>query len=206
MMRQRTVAGMLAAALATACGGSGGGGVTPPAETGTVRGTVAENAQGVAGAALQLSRAGATTRSATSSAAGEFQFPQVATGSWTLAIAAPQGYTVSGAASTTVSVAANQTTTVNFALTRDGPPAPGTTEVVMRDNVFDAADITVAAGSTVRWRNAGSVEHNSTSTAGIWASGNLAPGATFARVFGEAGTFSYACTLHAGMSGIIRVQ
>jgi plastocyanin len=61
---------------------------------------------------------------------------------------------------------------------------------------FKPRAITIAKGTRVRWTNAGSVNHTTTSNKGVWDSGVLAPGATFGRVFRRAGTFKYHCTIH----------
>lgn len=90
--------------------------------------------------------------------------------------------------------------------TEDRCPANEFT-IEMRDNNFNPTPATISAGTTVRWRNAGTVQHNTiSSTAGLWTSGNLNPGSTFPRQFDTVGTFAYTCTLHAGMAGTIIVQ
>ena len=61
---------------------------------------------------------------------------------------------------------------------------------------FKPRAITISKGTRVRWTNAGSVNHTTTSNKGVWDSGVLAPGATFGRVFRRAGTFKYHCTIH----------
>jgi plastocyanin len=212
MRAQRMAVFVIAATLAAAgCGGGSPadpGPSQPPAEQfGTVRGTVSAAGAPVAGASLQLTAAGAAPRTATSAANGNYQFNQVAPGSWSIAITPPAGYTVQGAATATVTVAANQIVTTDFTLAAPAPPPPGeVVEITMQDNVFNPNEVTVPVNTTVRWRNAGGVEHNSTGAGGLWASPNLAPGATFQRTFSQAGEFDYVCTLHAGMTGTVRVQ
>jgi plastocyanin len=61
---------------------------------------------------------------------------------------------------------------------------------------FKPKAITIAKGTKVRWTNAGTVSHTTTSIKGVWDSGVLAPGAAFGRVFKKAGTFKYHCTIH----------
>jgi plastocyanin len=61
---------------------------------------------------------------------------------------------------------------------------------------FMPKTITIAKGTKVKWTNGGSVNHTTTSNKGLWDSGALAPGATFAHVFRRAGTFKYHCTIH----------
>ena len=93
-----------------------------------------------------------------------------------------------------------------------GPgPAPAQITVSMRDNFFQQRVDTVAAGGTVTWRNDGNNPHTSTSDAGVWDSGSVASGGTFARQFTQAGSFPYFCTFHGqaggvGMAGTIVVR
>jgi plastocyanin len=61
---------------------------------------------------------------------------------------------------------------------------------------FKPKAITIAKGTKVRWTNAGTVSHTTTSNKGLWDSGVLAPGAAFGRVFRKVGTFKYHCTIH----------
>jgi plastocyanin len=57
----------------------------------------------------------------------------------------------------------------------------------------------------VSWTNNGATVHNVTSNSGAFASGSLNPGATFQYTFTTAGSYPYACTLHAGMNGTVMV-
>jgi plastocyanin len=61
---------------------------------------------------------------------------------------------------------------------------------------FKPKAITISKGTRVRWTNAGSVSHTTTSNNGVWDSGVMAPGAAFGRVFRKVGTFKYHCTIH----------
>ena len=87
-----------------------------------------------------------------------------------------------------------------------GPPTPTATNAVsVSDNQFSPSAIRVAPGTTVTWTWAqGSSVHNVTFQGG--ASDNLSNGATFSRTFPTAGTFTYHCTLHPGMTGTVTVQ
>ena len=68
---------------------------------------------------------------------------------------------------------------------------------------FDPAQITIATGTTVAWRNEDSVPHTVTSTDGAFDSGIFDPGATFTWTFAEPGSFPYACQLHPQMQGTV---
>jgi hypothetical protein len=86
----------------------------------------------------------------------------------------------------------------------------GSLSVSQTDALRFAPNTVVAAvGQVVVWTNVGSrATHTSTSEAGLWDSGSLAPGASFAFRFTQPGTFLYRCTFHAaqGMVGSVVVQ
>ena len=89
---------------------------------------------------------------------------------------------------------------------RPGPLQTTTTATVrIRDLGFHPRRLEVAPGTTVRWMNRDSVTHTATSNTGIWASGRIAPGDSFSRVFSRAGIFRYRCTIHPNMTGRIVV-
>jgi plastocyanin len=71
---------------------------------------------------------------------------------------------------------------------------------------FSPTTLNVDAGTTVVWQNRDSSAHTTTSdTAGLW-NATLAPGQEFSRTFSAAGSFSYKCTIHAGMTGTVVVK
>ncbi|HYM59108.1 MAG TPA: plastocyanin/azurin family copper-binding protein [Solirubrobacteraceae bacterium] len=71
---------------------------------------------------------------------------------------------------------------------------------------FTPASVTIAAGCSVRWTQTSSTKHTTTSTTGVWNSGQLNQGQTYTRQFVSAGSFPYRCTLHPGsMTGTITV-
>ncbi|HEY9229545.1 MAG TPA: plastocyanin/azurin family copper-binding protein [Gemmatimonadaceae bacterium] len=86
------------------------------------------------------------------------------------------------------------------------PTTPvSTSAVTVSDNVFNPAAIQVAPGTTVRWTwSSDAREHNVRFTDG--GSEILAANATFSRAFPTAGTFTYQCTLHSGMTGTVTVR
>jgi plastocyanin len=94
-----------------------------------------------------------------------------------------------------------------------GPSASeaSTSTVAAADNYFWSFDawsstITVEAGDTVTWENRGGSRHNVIGA--DWASGLLAPGTTYSRVFTTPGQYDYRCTLHEaeGMIGRVVVR
>ena len=73
------------------------------------------------------------------------------------------------------------------------------------DFSYSPRTITVSRGTRVRWTNAGATPHTVSSNAGTWGSGTLASGDVFRRVFRRAGSFSYHCTFHPTMRGMVIV-
>lgn len=89
------------------------------------------------------------------------------------------------------------------AVTHDVTVGPGTT--------FSPAQLTIQAGDTVRWSNAGGI-HNVVADGGTFGSG-AASGSSwvYSFTFQNAGGFPYYCEVHggpggAGMSGVVTVQ
>lgn len=87
------------------------------------------------------------------------------------------------------------------------PSAPVTTNAIdVVDNSFNPAGTTVTPGTTVTWTWKGFEVHNVTfSQTSLGTSGNQTSG-TYQKAFPTAGTFSYSCTNHIGMSGSITVK
>ena len=88
------------------------------------------------------------------------------------------------------------------------PEAPvATTSVALQNSLFNPTNIVVAPGATVTFNNADGISHNvifanqSITSIGEWVSGNRT-----ASMPAAAGTYGYTCTLHAGMSGSVKVQ
>jgi len=79
-----------------------------------------------------------------------------------------------------------------------------TTSVTVEDNQFTPRNIIVATGSTVTWTWSASQGHNVTFPSG--SSSATQTSGTFSRQFPAAGTFTYQCTQHSGMTGSVMVQ
>lgn len=82
--------------------------------------------------------------------------------------------------------------------------------VSITDYKFSPDTVHVNLGDSVVWTNNGSNQHTTTSGLngvpdGLWDSGTLAHGATFAHVFPVDGTFNYYCKFHymIGMLGVV---
>jgi len=80
-----------------------------------------------------------------------------------------------------------------------------TNAINVRNNLFDPNATSVPVGSTVTWTWASDADlHNVT-----FSDGQKSPDqnrGTYSRTFSSAGTFTYTCTLHAGMNGTITVR
>lgn len=86
----------------------------------------------------------------------------------------------------------------------EGPPADGDVTVAVVDDDFEPEGVRVTAGSTVTWEwQDTSSRHNV--VADTFESETQAEG-TFSHTFTEPGTFTYVCTLHSGMDGVVEVE
>jgi plastocyanin len=80
-------------------------------------------------------------------------------------------------------------------------------EVAVKDNLFAPATIHAKVGQKITWNLDGQVAHTVTATEGAsFDSGALQPGASFSYVTKKAGTISYLCSFHQGMTGQIVVE
>ena len=84
--------------------------------------------------------------------------------------------------------------------------APARHEVVIRGFAFAPPSLAIAAGDTVVWSNQDIVPHTATAEDGRWNSDTLAAGASWRRVFAEAGAHPYRCRLHPVMKASVDVQ
>jgi len=73
---------------------------------------------------------------------------------------------------------------------------------------YTPAQITVIIGvnNTVVWTNHDVLIHNVIANNGAFNSGDIAPGAAFQFTFTQAGTYTYHCSYHASMSGVVIVK
>jgi plastocyanin len=107
------------------------------------------------------------------------------------------------------------TTTTEQTDTGAAPPAGGgngakTVEVDIPAIEFDPAEVTVKAGTTIKWTNSDDLPHTVTKTGGPgpeFDSGNLDPGSgEFEQTFEEKGKIDYVCVIHPGQEGSITVE
>lgn len=194
-------------------GGTGGtGGPTDPGPVvtrGTISGTVTAANAGVNGARVSLG----TTATTTTASSGQYTFTDVAAGTQTVTLIVPEGLALASGDTTAKSttVTAGQTSTVNWALVH-ATPAPQTVDVTLDPSRFRPSDVTIVRGDTVRWTNAQPIFHtispDNRNQPGAWRTENMPArtGATFSHTFDADGTFHYRCTVHFGMTGIVRVR
>ncbi len=87
-----------------------------------------------------------------------------------------------------------------------GGTGGGTSTTINIYNMAFPASTSVKKGTIVKWFNQDGFAHTVTSNDGTsFSSGNLAAGATFSYTATTTGTFTYHCTIHAGMTGILIV-
>ncbi len=84
-------------------------------------------------------------------------------------------------------------------------PSSGVMEISIVDFNFDPAEMEVPVGTTVRWTNNDSFDHNVKADDGTFESETLGGGDTYEFTFETAGTFSYICGIHPSMQGTITV-
>ncbi len=87
------------------------------------------------------------------------------------------------------------------------PPAENTANVFTPGNVFSPFSTTINVGGTVRFNISGD-PHNVIfkRIAGAPSDVNVVSGTIVSRTFPAAGTFTYDCTVHPGMSGQVVVR
>ncbi len=79
-----------------------------------------------------------------------------------------------------------------------------TTSVTISGFAFSPASLSVTKGTKVTWTNNDAASHTVTGSTGP-SSGTLSAGSTYSYTFDTAGTFSYHCAFHSGMTGTVTV-
>lgn len=75
-----------------------------------------------------------------------------------------------------------------------------------QESKFEPAEITVAPGTAVTFRNDGQQPHNVKADDGSFTSPMLNNGDTWQHTFASPGVFSYKCEPHPWMTGTVKVQ
>jgi plastocyanin len=60
--------------------------------------------------------------------------------------------------------------------------------------------------ATVAWTNHDVLIHDVIANNGAFTSGDIAPGSAYVFTFTQAGTYTYHCSYHASMSGVVVVK
>jgi plastocyanin len=87
-----------------------------------------------------------------------------------------------------------------------GSTPVATTAVEMSGTRFNPASIKVASGATVTWTNSDGINHNVTFDGAVGTIPNFSSGTQSLQMPATAGTYTYKCTIHAGMTGSVQVQ
>lgn len=134
-----------------------------------------------------------------------------------LMLAAGCGSSGSGTSSTTTTTTKTSTssgglkpvTTPKYAAPSSSSPVQsGAVQIAYRNIAIDPDTLKVKVGSTIKWTNYDTVEHNVTSEGGPakFASKNFGEGATYEVKVTKPGIIHYECTIHpASMNGTIEV-
>lgn len=85
-------------------------------------------------------------------------------------------------------------------------PRPSGEVVRIEDFKFVPEDVTVDAGTTVRWTNADGAPHTATADDGSFDTGNLRQGQTGEATLSDPGTYAYFCEFHKFMRAKITVR
>ncbi len=84
------------------------------------------------------------------------------------------------------------------------PAALAVVKVSMRNMQFYPQSLKVKKGTVVEWKNDDVVPHTATSAS--FDSGTLTAGKSWRHTFTKAGEFSYTCTFHPMMKGVVTVK
>jgi plastocyanin len=85
------------------------------------------------------------------------------------------------------------------------PSAP-VAEVNITKFAFDPKEITISPGTKITWTNRDETPHTVTSNDKTFASKGLDTADKFDHVFASEGDFSYFCTIHPFMVGVVHVR
>ena len=88
------------------------------------------------------------------------------------------------------------------AATPSAPPAA----IEITKFAFAPQEITIAPGTTITWTNRDETPHTVTSNDKQFASKGLDTDDKFAHTFASEGDFSYFCTVHPFMTGVVHVR
>ena len=91
-------------------------------------------------------------------------------------------------------------------VTASAQAKPATIDVKIDNFTFGPAELTVKAGTTVRWTNRDDIPHTVVSPDKVFKSKVLDTDEQFSFTFSTPGTFPYFCSIHPKMTGKVVVQ
>lgn len=80
------------------------------------------------------------------------------------------------------------------------------TYITITDDAYSDVDVTIKAGTAIRWTNMGTNKHTATADDLSWGTGTLTNGQHFSRYFNTPGTYEYFCSYHPEMTATITVE
>jgi plastocyanin len=83
---------------------------------------------------------------------------------------------------------------------------PGSTQIVVKDFMFQPMSLSVPAGATVTWTNKDDEPHTVRSDTGLFGSGAMDTNESYSFRFDTPGTYHFTCSIHPRMVGTILVQ
>lgn len=84
--------------------------------------------------------------------------------------------------------------------------AKETITVTIKNFVFEPAAVTLSVSDTLDFVNEDSAPHTSTSTSGVFDTGQIKTGESASVSISDAGTYEYLCSIHPSMKGVFVVQ
>lgn len=91
-------------------------------------------------------------------------------------------------------------------ITASAQPKPATMDIKIDNFTFAPPELTVTAGTTIRWTNRDDIPHTVVNTDKVFKSKVLDTDETFSFTFSTPGTFTYFCSIHPKMTGKVVVQ
>ena len=79
--------------------------------------------------------------------------------------------------------------------------SPAANEIWLEYKLFNPSQITVTAGTTVKFINKDNANHSATNVNGLFDSGKITSGNSFSYTFSTPGSYGFSCKYHSSGSG-----